>query len=885
MSYTEIEKLSKADLKNKLAQMGMSLDRNDHPWDYYAQLYLEKMNTKNKITRDNTPFYKNKVLKSKRGRERTKEKDKELLEDPNYEEEEYEEEDEIKDDDDEDYLYEEGEEEIDDNNEKEKSRSKRKRRSKNKIEEKYPDYRESGIKITRLIRLKKEKMLKGKKVILENPNVNSNVKRRIFNNYEEMAGRDGEYNNNIYDNDISGDNAVKQNINLSENNNYKNNDYYQYQNYNNVPESKKGVINIRVEKLNDINNQEGRNPSNETNQFNNTFEAITPNKISEENNEKMKVSFGAPKNDKDTHIHLLSNGPVSFGYNQNSTLSKMKDNNNENFGKNKNAQKYDFFLKNLTKSVKNDVKESQRPKRVLLKWDSPRQKEFLCSSMKKGDFGPSDENIDSNNLETVTLEYRYNARNNFEPNDRLFAKPPNKQIVTESIQNTTINQYDGNNMGNNNQNDYKSKLRSYKNNKGQQITNNDYNNDNGNMNNNMENYRSDINNLNNNNEDYKNVNNYDNNMNMNDNNYNMNNNNEDYNNLINYDNNMNMNDNNYNNNMSAKNNNNLNDNIQYSEYNKNIDINNNENPHNNNQISGYSDNNQIYANDINNDNKLYTNSYPMIQKDNMNMNQNDMNGNNNVMLGDMIEYEKENEIEYTNNNNNNNINNNNMYNENTLDNNNNINNDNNMIANDNTYNYSNNNQNQNQNYNMTDNNLQNGEKKSEISTSNKNKFSIGKSAKNLNKKIMAKLRKNIYILPLILLIAFGIVFLYNEKNENWERINIIIVFSILMALLIIYHLIKYIMKLKEYKKMAREDRIKLLEILQTYKITSEEMGNNNVLLSNFIYSQIEYHNIDYEEYANYVFPYLKKYLEKDGFCLEKVNQDKNEYNTSYWKEI
>ena len=106
-----------------------------------------------------------------------------------------------------------------------------------------------------------------------------------------------------------------------------------------------------------------------------------------------------------------------------------------------------------------------------------------------------------------------------------------------------------------------------------------------------------------------------------------------------------------------------------------------------------------------------------------------------------------------------------------------------------------------------------------------------------------------------------------------------------MALLIIYHLIKYIMKLKEYKKMAREDRIKLLEILQTYKITSEEMGNNNVLLSNFIYSQIEYHNIDYEEYANYVFPYLKKYLEKDGFCLEKVNQDKNEYNTSYWKEI
>ena len=291
MSYQEIEKLTKADLKNKLSQMGMSLDRNDHPWDYYAQLYLEKTNTKNKITRDNTRFYKNKVLKSKRGRERTKEKDKELLEDPNYEEEEYEEEDEIKDDDDddEDYVYEEDEEEIDEYDEKEKSWSKRKRRRKNKIEEKYPDYRESGIKITRLIRLKKEKMLKGKKVILENPNLNSNVKRRIFNNYEEMAGRDSEYNNNNIDNNISGDNTVKRNINLNENNNYKNNDYYQYQNYNSVPEDKKGVINIRVEKINGTNNQEGRNPSNETNQFNNTFEAITPNKISGDNNEKKKV--------------------------------------------------------------------------------------------------------------------------------------------------------------------------------------------------------------------------------------------------------------------------------------------------------------------------------------------------------------------------------------------------------------------------------------------------------------------------------------------------------------------------------------------------------------------------------------------------------------------
>ena len=111
MSYQEIEGLSKADLKNKLSQMGMSLDRNDHPRDYYVQLYIEKSNAKNKITRDNTPFYNNQMLNSKREREKGKETKKELMEDPNYEEEEYEEEEEIiDDDDDENYVYEESDE-------------------------------------------------------------------------------------------------------------------------------------------------------------------------------------------------------------------------------------------------------------------------------------------------------------------------------------------------------------------------------------------------------------------------------------------------------------------------------------------------------------------------------------------------------------------------------------------------------------------------------------------------------------------------------------------------------------------------------------------------------------------------------------------------------
>ena len=177
MSLQEVERLTKAELKNKLVQMGMSLDRNDHPKDYYVQLYLEKTNTKNKITRDNTPFYKNILLRGKREREskrerkREKRKDKELIEDPNYEEEEYEEEEEYNDvDEDEDYIYEEEEEEISDNVEKEKNRTKRKKRSKKTIDERYNDYRESGIKITRLIKKKKERMLKNKKVLFENPN-------------------------------------------------------------------------------------------------------------------------------------------------------------------------------------------------------------------------------------------------------------------------------------------------------------------------------------------------------------------------------------------------------------------------------------------------------------------------------------------------------------------------------------------------------------------------------------------------------------------------------------------------------------------------------------------------------------------------------------------
>ena len=131
--------------------MGMSLDRTKHSKDYYAQLYLDKSNAKNKITRDNTSFYNENIINRKRAR--TKSNDGEIKEvikekrEPIYEEEDYEER-EIKDISG-DLLYKE------ENKNKAKINStKRKRKI---IDEENNDYRDSGIKITRLIRIKKRR--------------------------------------------------------------------------------------------------------------------------------------------------------------------------------------------------------------------------------------------------------------------------------------------------------------------------------------------------------------------------------------------------------------------------------------------------------------------------------------------------------------------------------------------------------------------------------------------------------------------------------------------------------------------------------------------------------------------------------------------------------
>jgi hypothetical protein len=75
MSYREKDYLTESDFKVKLVKMGYSLDRADHPKNYYKNMYFEKSNAKNKITRDNTPFYQedlSQIINKKRQRSSSK---------------------------------------------------------------------------------------------------------------------------------------------------------------------------------------------------------------------------------------------------------------------------------------------------------------------------------------------------------------------------------------------------------------------------------------------------------------------------------------------------------------------------------------------------------------------------------------------------------------------------------------------------------------------------------------------------------------------------------------------------------------------------------------------------------------------------------------------
>ena len=163
----------------------------------------------------------------------------------------------------------------------------------------------------------------------------------------------------------------------------------------------------------------------------------------------------------------------------------------------------------------------------------------------------------------------------------------------------------------------------------------------------------------------------------------------------------------------------------------------------------------------------------------------------------------------------------------------------------------------------------------------KNKGKWKNKISRIKNNVMNRFRNNAYVFPLILLIVFGIVYFLNDTYERFENYHIIIVFSILMGLLVLFNIIRYFLRKRNYKKMAKSDRIALLDLLNNNNITKEELGNNMILISNFISQRIKEHNITQDEYMKYVFHYLNKYLKKDGF---ELNIDENN-NQEYWKEI
>ena len=150
---------------------------------------------------------------------------------------------------------------------------------------------------------------------------------------------------------------------------------------------------------------------------------------------------------------------------------------------------------------------------------------------------------------------------------------------------------------------------------------------------------------------------------------------------------------------------------------------------------------------------------------------------------------------------------------------------------------------------------------------------------------MNKFKKYAYLLPLVILILFGIVYFFNEKYENFDRMNIIIIFSILMGLIILFNFYLYLKELQKYKSMAKKDKEKLMAKLNDMNIRRENIGNNIILLNQFIEERTNEHGISYEKYMKYVFPYLVKYLKKDGFYLEKQKNQENQDNDNYWKKI
>ena len=255
----------------------------------------------------------------------------------------------------------------------------------------------------------------------------------------------------------------------------------------------------------------------------------------------------------------------------------------------------------------------------------------------------------------------------------------------------------------------------------------------------------------------------------------------------------------------------------------------------------------------------------------------DSNYNNQLTLNDKIKYNNDNNIEYNTTSNNNEI----TY----INNNNSINN----INKEDIKNMRIDNNNNNKVYLNNENNYYNNNnyEESEIKSTTSSRFTIGSFGSrliNIKNSIMSKYKKYIYLWPLIILIILGILyFLFNDDNYDISRV--IIVVSIFMGLIILYNMIKYWYELRKYKKLAERDKKKLLELINKKNIRIEDIGNQIILLNNFMYERIEQHHMTYEEYMKYVFPELAKILKKMGLNLYYENISNDNKNSEFMLQL
>ena len=781
-------------------KMGTSLDKDDHPKSYYEKLYLEKMNAKNKRTRSNNIFGREQMLNSKRERNDTKEKKDEEEDDEEYIAEEEnennsEQENEEKDEDDNLYEY---FEESDKNTEEKKKKSnlKFKKMATKELVEKNKNYKEIGIKYTRLIPMKKKKTEQNKKLFV---NLEENTKNIIHNNnpkFNEIIEEENESENEHPEKDNGKVHILKSGKKHEQNNTIENNEFNQLnKDIDKTPDNKKDITLIVNE-----NDTSGKGP--QSNQ-----QVLL-------NSDVNHISFGAPKTYEKNNLISLSKGPISFGFNQSANSKNLENDeyNQDNNPSDSNRKGYSTLVKNISEAVKDNIKDSQnmenkKAKTIFLKWESPRQKEFLSHSM--------DNNIENNENE-INDQYNFNERiNNIEDdeNPKLKKGDIKKSTGYSPFNNNNIhlNEEEPLKKQNNKMlkiqdgdNEYKYKLRSHDKNKKQFNNGKEFKDNNNNYEEIIENpFYTNVNQKNDVEQNFtesrniygsstpqENIFNSDRDLNPNNKYYrNMNNN-------INENNNMEM----------EENNQNIKEPLKYNSRNNSTDIH-------------------------------YDYISPNI-KDGKNTN---INKDYYRTLEDKIKYDDRDA----------NIN----------------------------FNTENNKQN-----NIFENELEINNQQQEQNAQNKRKSRFLNKLSGMKKGVMNKFKHKAYLWPLLLLIVFGIVYFLNDSYERFENINIIIVFSVLMGLLMLYYIFKYFKTLRNYKKMAKEDRIALLDKLKNENITRESLANNMMLINNFINERIQFHHINQDEYMKYVFHYLKKYLKKDGFEMNIGNND-NDKNLEFWKEI